>query len=265
MKNSVNDDIITYYIDKKQTIVGEFLQNTFGISKKIIRSHSSKRRFYFSLSSPNYIVLTYVSIAIGFQKENWIGWSKTTADKMVLGWDGLIIKTNVSMTLPEKPKFDEFGNLYWSKAETQPYFSPYTYAVIYLPEFNIYFSDKWNFQFNNQIIISDREFYKVIRGSFNWLKSKFSSNLSQHQHLIVIPNNRTMFFSPEERVREYAGYMSETFDYAIGISFKWNMHGSINPANFGASPISVILNEGSFYGKVYYAGVWKGIRICKDW
>ncbi len=93
-KSSENEDIATHYIKKKHTIVGSALQNKFGFNKTVRRELNSRRRIKVSFSCPNYLVLTYVTASITYQKKNWIGWSKTSAEKLAFGWDGLVVSLN---------------------------------------------------------------------------------------------------------------------------------------------------------------------------
>ncbi len=255
------EDIQTYYIEKRHTIVGSFLQNTFGYSKTVNREFSSNRRIKVSFSCPNYLLLTYISASITFQKKNWIGWSKTECERLVFGWDGLITTLNVPVSFPNPYTF-QMGNPNWTSAQLKPHFSPNTYLTICIPEFQIvYLNDKWNFKFGYNYSFTDKDIHKVFKHGFDWLKNNYGT-MGQ---VSVMPTPNIIYFGPEERQRTNAGHMDQTFDWAVGASFTWDMSSPIGFQNFGTSPLSFNIKQASIYGKAFCDNRWLGVRISKDW
>lgn len=255
------EDIETHYIEKKHTIIGGFLQNTFGYSKTVTREFSSSRRIKVSFSCPNYLLLTYVSASITFQKKNQIGWSKTACEKLVFGWDGLVTTLNVPVSFPNPNTF-QMGNTNWTNAQLKPHFSPNIYLTICIPEFQIvYLNDNWNFKFGYTYTFSDKDIHKVFKHGFNWLKNNYGTP----NYVSIMPTPNKMYFGPEERQRTNAGYMDQTFDWAVGASFSWDMSSPIGFQNFGTSPLSFSVNQASIYGKAFCYNRWLGVRISKAW
>ena len=250
--NSNEQDVDVYTIVNKHTIVGSFLQNTFGYTASYTRYFSSKRRMKVSFSSPNFVLFSYISISVKMQKKNWIGWSGINAEELILGWDGMTYKFNNPVPIPENAKPQNtwrFYNPNWTAYEMNPPKSKNTYIAFHLD----------NYQFN----LTSKEVAKGYKLAFNYLKGLLDPRVPT-DYLAIITDPYEMTISREDTSKKNQEKLVHTFDYSIGMfKFSWNMNGSIGVNNFPVQPMSFTLKNASIFGMAKFGDEWKGIRIEK--
>lgn len=96
-KTVPNPDIAsfqTFSADRK-TWVGKIIQNIIGSTKKSTIKFNRKRRVRGSFYFYNYGVYAEIGVQGHTDKKNWIGWSKTKADELRVGWSQVILKKDV--------------------------------------------------------------------------------------------------------------------------------------------------------------------------
>jgi len=261
------EDIALHVITNKHTVVGKFLQNTFGFSASYSREFSSRRRIKLEFSSPNYILFSYINVKVRFQKKNWIGWSTTECEQLVLGWDGITysFKNPIPMPQPGSQNNNNWGNYNpnWTRAEINPPASNKTYLALSIPEFKINITDSWSIDCSPSLSIKQKELNQAYKSAFTWLKGKLAPTENK-DFLAIIPDPNTVIIGPEEFLRTNAECTSKTFDWSVGLfKFNWNMSSSIGYSNFNVKPMGFSIKNASIYGKAYCDGRWLGIRIEK--
>lgn len=260
----ITEDISTHVIKDKHTIVGEFLQNTFGFSSSYTRKFSDSRRIKVKFSCPNFILFSYINAKVKYQKKNWIGWSGTNCEKLVLGWDGITYSFKNPFPLPNNNTTNPGGyNPNWSRAEINPPATNKTYLSLYIPGFDLKLTDKWTISFYPNLYVSEKHLNQAYKAAFKWLKTQLAPSETR-EYVSIIPNNKLILIGPEEFVANNEEVISKTFDYSIGLfKFNWNMSGSIGISNFSVKPMEFSIKNASIYGKAYNGSKCLGVRIEK--
>jgi hypothetical protein len=245
-------DIEVHTIVNKHTIVGGWLQDTFGFTASYTRKFNSNRRVKVSFASPNFILFSYITISIKMQKKNWIGWSGTNASELILGWDGITYTFNNQLPIPPNANPHQTWqslNPNWTAYEMNPPKSNKTYITFHLN----------NYQFN----LTAKEVAKGYKLAFNYLKGLLSP-IVPTDNLAIISNPTQITISREDFVVTNKSEIVKTLDYSIGLfKFTWNMSGSVSPSNFTVKPMSFTIKNASLFGMAKYGDKWLGIRIEK--
>lgn len=79
----------------RHTWLGGIRQGLFGNDKYYNVKFSNKRRVRGRLYAYHYVVYSEAGVTGMMQKKNWIGWSKTQADELRIGWKNIILVANV--------------------------------------------------------------------------------------------------------------------------------------------------------------------------
>lgn len=75
--------------------MGKLRQGLFGNDKYYDVKFNKKRRVKGRLYSYHYVVYSESEVSGLVEKKNWIGWSKTQADELRIGWNNIILAANV--------------------------------------------------------------------------------------------------------------------------------------------------------------------------
>lgn len=90
-----------YYCDRK-TDFGHWFQKWFGTTKTITINFNEKRRVRGSLYYYNYIVYKESGVKGWTDKKTWIGWHKTDADELRVGWRKIVLRRKTPEELKSK-------------------------------------------------------------------------------------------------------------------------------------------------------------------
>lgn len=259
----IEEEIETKVIKDRHTIVGGFIQDTFGFSASYEREFSSSRRVKVKFSSPNFVLFSYINAKVKFQKKNWIGWSETNCEQLVLGWDGINYSFKSPFSKPTPIVTDPLSNNPSWHAKIKVPASNKEYFALDLPEFNfVVIEDKFVLNYDFDLRIREKDLSKAYKAAFNWLKRK--ANAGQETQFAAIPNQTELLVGPEEFIERNQSEISKTFDYTIGvITFKFNPNTTVGISNFDVKPLSFSMKYASIYGKAYNDGRWLGLRIEK--
>ena len=250
LKSAVTEDIEVHTIANKHTIVGKFLQNTFGFSASFERNFESKRRVKLKFQSPNFILFSYITIKIEMQKKNWIGWSGTECQQLKLGWDGISYKFKNPVTIPNSFATKKSDPTTWRTGQIQPPASNKTYFTVEISDYS--FS------------LTDKEVAKGFKAGFDWVRSKLSPTVKKDD-IAVITNPNDVYVSSESFTSDNSESISKTLDWSVGLFvFKWNMNSSVGVSNFNVKPMGFTIQNASIFGMAKYNDKWLGIRIEKN-
>lgn len=79
----------------RTTFVGSLIQKLIGSTKTTTIKFNKKRRVRGSFYFYNYGVYSEIGVKGWTDKKNWIGWSKTNADELRVGWKNVVLKKTV--------------------------------------------------------------------------------------------------------------------------------------------------------------------------
>lgn len=101
-----------------KTKAGKLLSKLFGDNSNKTVKLSKKRRLRGKLYDYNYGFYSEIGAVAEMQKKNWIGWSGTKADKMVLAWRSIVLELDAKIPAPP------------TGTPTQPYYGGTKYTTI---------------------------------------------------------------------------------------------------------------------------------------
>ncbi|MDD4418471.1 MAG: hypothetical protein PHH81_06545 [Bacteroides graminisolvens] len=110
-----NYDSFPQFNADRHTWLGKKWQKFFGNDKYYSVKLSSKRRVRGRLYAYHYLVYSESGVTGMMQKKNWIGWSKTRADELRIGWKNIILAAEIDdPSLKGIPKLSTpiIGNIY---------------------------------------------------------------------------------------------------------------------------------------------------------
>ncbi|MDH6309737.1 hypothetical protein M2451_002079 [Dysgonomonas sp. PFB1-18] len=88
-------DSFQTFSDKRKTWAGKIIQNIFQTSVTPTVNFSKDRRIRGKFYHYNWFVYTETGVSGWTDKKNWIGWSKTNADELRIGWRGVVLETKL--------------------------------------------------------------------------------------------------------------------------------------------------------------------------
>jgi len=240
-------DIETHIITK---------EGKLGFNASYKRYFDSKRRIKVKLSAPNFIIVTYLNVKVKFQKKNWIGWSKTKCDKIVLGWEGITFYLSEPIPIPEtgNSNVNPWNNTYENWAHSLVDLKPvnHTYLVFSIPGFS-----------TKQVKITSNDLAKIYKAIFDWLKGKVDPNTIKKNSLAIMPNPNEIILGKTEIIKNNAEKIERTFDITTAtVGYSGSLDGG--GGHLTVQPVKTIkVPSASVYGMVYYNNKWLGIRIEK--
>ncbi|MDR0538720.1 MAG: hypothetical protein LBH04_11875 [Tannerellaceae bacterium] len=82
----------------RQTVIGKLIQNLIGAKKDftVYYELSKSRRVKGSFYSYNYVAYAECGAEGWTDKENWIGWSKTPSEELRVGWNDVVLVTELT-------------------------------------------------------------------------------------------------------------------------------------------------------------------------
>lgn len=254
------EDITNHVFEDNHTIVGSWLQNTFGFNASYTRKISDKRRIKVSFSCPNFVLFTYINAKVVYQKKNWIGWSGTSCPKLVLGWDGLTYKfENGASNMPNPP---QGLNPKWPRIESHFPVTNKEYLSLYVPNLELIHTNRWKVSFSPHLTIDEKLLCNAYKKLFNWAKSKLSPS-EMTEYVAIMPNANKVYVGKDEFIEINKEKISKTFNYAIGqISATFSIDNG-QWGGFMIKPMEFKVLNASIYGKAYVNGKCMGIRIEK--
>lgn len=231
-------------------------EGQLGFIASYTRYFDSNHRIKFKFSSPNFVLFSYISVKVKFQKKGWTGlWQKTTCDKITLGWDGMTYDYKDPIPTPQNAKmYSSYMNNYekWKMSFYNISTPPITYLSFIIPGFN------------KKISFTSNDVAKMYKKIFDWLKSKLDPTIVKKYKLAIIPNPNEVIIGKFEETSNNVKKLSKSFDVAtaqVGISVGVD-GGSIYPILKPTSGFSI--KKASLYGMVHYNNKWLGIRIEKN-
>lgn len=234
-----------YTIAPPHTIVGKFWRNTFGYDVDKTLEFSSKRRVKVTFECPNYVLFSYIRFAVKMQKKNWIGWTKTEADELSLGWDGITYKMKDPLGIPLQ---QQPSNPIPKKVDGQ-FNAPGSNKVY----------DVWEIA-GYQVPITAKELQKAYKAAFDLLRSQIPHS-ERAKPLAIVPDPYTVILEAEDFSATRAEKIGKTLDWSVGVfTFRANSSGF---SGINIKPITFEVKNASVFGAAYYGGRWLGFRIEK--
>ena len=265
---SINWNRYPIYNADAKTWVGKIWQKLFGRNKAYTYKLSKKRRLRAKFYYYNYIFYSEIGALGEMQKKNWIGWSGTKADELLVGWHNIVlyssykVKPDASL-YPKNPKPTLVGSEY----KEIPGFNKKGYVV------SIFGLDLTQSQINSIIGMSSIQL-------FNWLKSKLSNgeklSRSQFETLMFYTPTRVITVIPDNEyhntgVKKYRKVFASDFHILVSFSptnipstssewLKWAQSICKNSMELTRPELK--------YGEVRVAGrlgnTWGAVRIRKQ-
>ncbi|MCD8044327.1 MAG: hypothetical protein LUH10_14850 [Tannerellaceae bacterium] len=130
----------TFSADRK-TIVGKLIQNIIGSTKSSTINFSKSRRVKGSFYFYNYGVYGEIGVKGWTDKKNWIGWSKTNCDELWVGWNQVVLKSNIPDYYKQSMK-DLQSMVYYPPQYIDVNGKKVNVATLAMPEFKATLKDK---------------------------------------------------------------------------------------------------------------------------
>jgi hypothetical protein len=246
------------YSVRGKTFFGKLLSVVFrGGSKYEHEFIKKKRRMQGSFYDYNYVFYSEVGIFGEMQKKNWIGWSGTKADEIVIGWSNLVLETDLCINgAPEMPLF--------------PVFAGRTNTVIPgLKKTGVCLTILG-------LDITNKHFQAALKAGLpaliNWLRSNVSGEIDHADALAVVTDRKLTYVIPRQELRYgdlekkrivFASDFHMVFCYGWGkvpsAYYKWIQKSA--EASMKVPVMEIISGEAYVAGRI--GEQWGGIKISK--
>lgn len=243
----------------RQTWFGKSIwQALFGNDKYYDVKLSRKRRVRGRLYAYHYVVYSEAGVTGMMKKKNWIGWSKTQADELRIGWSNIVFATKVDdPSLKGIPKQESLitGSIYSTKI---PYIGMGNLVDLYMAD------------------VEKKDLYNVIseglKVTLSTLNSMYGSGKRQTIDAVCLTTRSMIYLVILDEMRK--GYnvksMTHTFYSHINIMLTINP-GHLVPGLLGWTDIlSKTLRQNKFEligGEARICGrlgnTWQGMKIVK--
>ena len=259
-----------YFNADRQTIVGKLIQNLIGAKKDftVYYEHTDKRRVRGSFYSYNYAVYAECGAQGWTDLKNWIGWSKTPADELRVGWHNVLMITKIPDVY--KNQLKNMKNL--SNAALTPQYmdipgSMYKVNVqtLIIPNFNAT-------DFDRALKLGAPEVINLLKSWTNYSQVNTDPNLiyliTTNTHLITyIPNQDVIKYNCEE--------YTHVFESQVKFFITLNLLNLPNTmAEYASTLTSIIGNsaaqayptlaDGEVHVAARFGTEWQGMKIKKD-
>jgi hypothetical protein len=264
-----NLDAMDWFTADRTTLLGKIVQNLFGSTKEFAKyyPHTDKRRVKGSFYFYNYVAYAEIGAQGWTDKKNWIGWSKTEADDLRVGWRNVVLVTKIPDTY--RNTMNTMTNLSRSVSSVQYMDVPGTMhkvnmKTMVIPDFNT------------------TEFEKALNNGavqvFNWLKSQCSQNQTdweQAEAALVISRTHLFTVFRDQDVRKLY-CKSYTHVFASQAKFMISVNLASFPqtiADYKQLLVNIVKNSsdmayptlanGDMYVAAKFGDYWQGMRINK--
>lgn len=259
----IYNNLDTYTLGAK-TWAGKLFESIRGRDEIHTVNFSSDNRVRVNFYDANYIIYSALGVSVKLQKKNWLGWSKTNADELRIGWDviqydagwglnfsppqvGWINPNNsvshYNVDIPGTSHKFELFDLKLAGIRVQPIID---YNTNKLKQQGIKFLYD---QAQNRLSFQERQ--DLTNKPFAFLT-----------YPEVFNDKRIVTVGRDEERTINNDKMDKTFDWRTGtLRLTFNSSGGFSPS--GEIEKDFELSSASVYGVAKYANQWKGIRIVK--
>jgi hypothetical protein len=274
------DSFVTYNYGAK-TVIGKLIQGIAGGNTSFEQNYTSKYRFWVKLYDFNYGFYRSVGLHSKMQKKGWTGiWamqSEVKAEKMVLGWDGLLLDLKIPYVMPigysgfpSKGVSEEILN-----------FTSFSLPTGNITDVRVPFLGVQSFSYNDL----EKMLKKVLKVTYAsltkeiWKEAESSlasaslevkqSNVKSYRK--VFPDEVKLALTRHEITANNVNELSFVIDRYYGITYKAT--GTGNFSSFSKNVMEPTLSSvkkmyeidgASVYGASVFLGQMKGIRIIKE-
>lgn len=264
-----NLDKMDWFTADRTTWLGKIVQNLFGSTKEFSKyyPHTNKRRVKGSFYFYNYVAYAEIGAQGWTDKKNWIGWSKTEADDLRVGWRNVVLVTKLPDTY--KNSMNAMTNLSRSVSPIQYMDVPGTMHKVNMKTMVIPDFDATGF---------DRVLNNGALAAFNWLKSLSKQNETDWERAeaaMVISRTHIFTVFRDQDVRKLN---TKSYTHVFASQAKFMI--SVNFASFPQSTtdytnllINIVKNtsqmnyptlaNGDMYVAAKFGEYWQGMRIKK--
>lgn len=276
-----NYEQFTTYNYGAETVVGKIIEGIAGGNTAFEQNYTSKFRLRVKLYDFNYGFYRSVGLNAKLQKKGWTGiWalqSEVKAEKMVLGWDGLLLNLKIPYVMPAG--YTSFP----SKGVSQEIlnFTNFSLPTGNITDVTIPFLGTQSISYNNL----EKMLKKTLKVSYATLTKELwkeaESSLSSASYEIkqedvksfrkVFPDEVKLALTRHEISGTNINELSFVIDRYYGITFKSS--GTGNYTSFSKNVMEPTLSNvkkvydidaASVYGATVFLGELKGIRIIKE-
>ncbi len=270
----------TVYNFGAQTAVGKLIEGAFGTNTSFEQEFVWNYRIKVKLYAFNYAVYQSVGLNATMQKRGWTGfWAKhndARAQKLVLGWDALLLTIKIPYALPIG--YASFPSKGITKELLQ-------FANFDLPTANV--TDA-SIPFQNKPLIDYDQLEKILNKTVSSSLSKISEliwketeqllanasfEIKQEQiksYRKIFPDKIKLFIGRNEAVQLNSNEMSFVLDRFFQVSY--SASGTAQYSDFSKNVLGPTFNQkklyelegASVFGAAIFNGQTKGIRIIKE-
>lgn len=277
------DSFQTFSADRK-TVLGRLIQGLIGSTKASTINFNKKRRVRGSFYFYNYGVYAEIGVKGWTDKKNWIGWSKTNADELRVGWGDVVLKRKT-------PSYLKYSHNQLTQILDHNYNNK---GIVYVPPIKVAINQGY-FNVPTVVITQDKMRSEVefaikegAKPGFNLIKSLLSrsgnsvNNINEKEGIIRATSDDIYYIAPyEERIKFNEDYYCHVFAQTwMSFEVAWSNKGGffVNGINIGnITEASTYLNQlgaamkenkpelagGQVHICARFGNDWRGMRIVK--
>lgn len=246
---NVYGNLETYAFGSK-TVVGGWIEAIRGRDEVETIYFDDKRRLRVNFYDSSYGIYSAVGLSAKFQKKNWIGWSGTQTNTLVLGWEFVDFQSGTitpftppSNNPPSFPPIDIPG-------------TTKKYKLVDLRFLNKEY--KYYVDQGRLVQTGVKEIFDFARGKLGSSQENIAvwtyANLAKKVDGILVSKDEVVVHNDE--------VLRKTFNWKTGtLSLKLDAEGKFDISGNVSKPFEI--NSASVYGIAFYENKWKGIRIVK--
>lgn len=254
-----NYDNFPIFKADRHTWLGKIWQSLFGNDKYYDVKLSKKRKVRGRLYAYHYVCYSESGVTGMMEKKNWIGWSKTQADELRIGWSNIVLAAKIddpSLKGIPKQTTPIVGNIYQARI---PYIGTGNIIDIYMAD------------------VEKKDFFNVIsqgvKLALDKANSKFGSGTRPTIKAVCLATRSKVYLVILDDIRKEYNIKSITHTFYSKINFMVTLDPTNLPSSGAgwAKALSKTLSQKSFElkgGEARICGrlgnTWQGMKIVKD-
>jgi hypothetical protein len=284
--NDINDGLLRNYGSEpdiasfptfkntKGNIWGYIIQNIIGYSKAHTQyyNHTDKRRVRGEFYENNHVFYAELGVKGWTDKKNWIGWSKTEADELRIGWTNVVLC--VELTSAMKKHMQDIKKLQQNPMHTRPEYQQIPGSTYTINTTTLVIPGLKESELKKYINKGAKELYDFL-ASIGVKQSQ--SDYAKSKALVISSDNYLFYIIKDDHIKRYScDYYCRVFASQAkgGITVNQNSFSGSWPEVVVKLAISIFntskdMNYPTLYGGRTYAAArfsneWQGMNMYKE-
>jgi hypothetical protein len=250
----------------KGTLLGYLIQNIIGSNKAHTQyyNHTDSRRVRGEFYDNNYVFYAEVGVKGWTDKKNWIGWSKTEADELRIGWTNVLLC--VDLTSEMKDDMERFRKLQQNPMHTRPEYQKIPGSTYTISTTTLIIPGLKESELKKNV-------NKGAKALYDYLKSigvkQSQSDYANSKALAIASDNHLFFIIKDDHIRKYS---EEYFCRVFASQGKAGI--TLNQNSFNGSWIETAVrlaisifktSNGMKYPTIYGGRAYVAARFSDEW